>query len=340
MRRVGGSLPFQAAQLWARRLAGPGLVAAACALGACASVTASGSQRPSGLEVRGGVQAHTLPGDRLLAGPVLLDHRAVWAEAGQRLLLRSLDAHGRTRTLFSTSATPGAPRGTVWPFAVQSLAAGEGRVAFVEAVIPCASAPRHLLQCTPGTEGPPVASVTLFAGTPGAIRPVESVVHPGPHCQGRPEPGSVAIASGGLVDYEASAYPCRQGVSRLVLRSFSGRLVRALARGLRVETKFVAAGDWAAFIRSSESTEPDQLQIVRVSTGKTVLRLRDRCLRTIDAVALERSGRFALMSNPPPSGACQQQDGSTVRVGQIGQGACRYCPQIPCSKSFPPGGWR
>jgi hypothetical protein len=122
-----------------------------------------------------------------------------------------------------------------------------------------------------------------------------------------------------MVDYEASGYPCRQGVSRLVLRSFSGRLVRVVARGLRVETKFVAAGDLAAFIRSSESTEPDQLQIVRISTGKTVLRLRERCLRTINAVALERSGRFALMSNPPPSGACQQQDGSTVRVGQIDQ---------------------
>jgi hypothetical protein len=32
----------------------------------------------------------------------------------------SLDAHGHTRTLFSTSATPGAPKGTRWPFFVRA----------------------------------------------------------------------------------------------------------------------------------------------------------------------------------------------------------------------------
>lgn len=295
------------------------LAAIACALGGSASVGASDSPGPSGLEVLGRVQAHTLPGDRLLAGPVLVGHRAVWVEAGRRLFVRSLDAHGRTRTLLSTSATPGAPKGTVWPFSVRSIAAGDGRVAFVEAVIPCASAPPRLLRCTPGTEGPPVASVTLFAGRLNAIRPVVSVVHPGRHCQGQPVPGSVAVAGGGIVDYETAYFPCRQGLSRLVLRSFSGRLVRVLARALRIETKFVAAGDWAAFVRSSESTQPDLLRIVRISNGQTVLRLRQRCLRIINVVAISRSGRFALMSNAPSSSACQQHDVSTVRVGQVGQ---------------------
>lgn len=41
-------------------------------------------------------------------------------EAGHRLLVCSLDAHGHTRTLFSTSATPGAPKGTRWPFFVRA----------------------------------------------------------------------------------------------------------------------------------------------------------------------------------------------------------------------------
>lgn len=315
---------FRAVPL-ARRLAGLGLVVAACALGGRASLAASGSPASPGLEVRGSiVQAHTLPGDQLLAGPVLMRHRAVWVEAGRRLLVRSLDAAGRTRVLFSTSATPGAPAGTVWPFSVHSLAADDGRIAFVEAVIPCASAPPHLLRCTPGTEGPAIASVTLFAGPPGAIRPVESLLHPGRHCHGRPQPTSVAVARAGLVDYEASAFPCRQGVSRLVLRSFSGRLVRVLARDLPVETKrFVTAGDWAAFIRSSGTTAPDQLHVLRISTGQTVLRLDERCLQTIDALALDRSGGFALMSNAPPASACEPKDRTALRVGQVGHGGMR-----------------
>lgn len=207
---------------------------AAWGLGGCASVAAPGSPASPELDVHGVVKAHTLPSDQLLAGPVLLGHRAVWAEAGRRLVVRSLDAGGRTRMLFSTSAAPGAPKGTVWPFFVRSIAAGDGQVAFVERVVPCASAPPHLLRCTPGTEGPAASSVTLFAGPPGAIRPVESIVHP--HCSERQLPQALAVAHGGLVVNEM-ALPCRgRPVLRRGLRSFSGRLVRVLARGMSVET--------------------------------------------------------------------------------------------------------
>jgi hypothetical protein len=307
----------------ARRLVALGLVAVACALGVWATVAASGPPGSARLVVDGGiVRAHTLPGDRLLAGPVLLDNRAVWIEAHQRLLVRSLDLHGHISTLFSTSAAPGAPKGTAWPFYVQSIAASDGRIAFVESVIPC-SAPPHTRRCFPSTgEGQPADSVTLFAGRPGSIRPVESLLHPGGHCRRPPAPTSVAITDAGLVDAE-SAPLCHPEFPRLVLRSFSGRLVRVLARGLPETKQFAAAGDRVALIRHSESGAPDELRIVRLSTGRTVLRLHERCLQTIHDLALDRLGRFALLSAEPHPGSCQQQRGITLRIGQIGHGRLR-----------------
>jgi len=258
-----------------------------------------------------------------MAGPVLLDHRAVWVEAGHRLLVRSLDAHGRTRTLFSTSATPGAPKGTLWPFFVHSIAAGDGQVAFIESVIPCASAPPRTLQCAPSTENGPTDSVTLFAGPPGAIRPVESLVPPPPDCQGPPEPVAVAVASAGLVVYEVSAYPAFGcgSLSRLALRSFSGRLVRVLANGVPVVPPFLAAGDWVGLFKSAQVVgKQDELQIIRVSNGEVVRRLRPRPpSEQIEDFALDSSGTFALMTEPR-RGPCGLRLASDVlSVGQIGQ---------------------
>jgi hypothetical protein len=269
------------------------------------------------------VQAHTLPGDQLMAGPVLLDHRAVWVEAGHRLLVRSLDAHGRTRTLFSTAATPGAPKGTRWPFFVDSIAAGDGRVAFIDSVIRCASAPPRSRKCSSGTENGPTDSVTLFAGPPGTIRPVESLVPPRPNCQGPLEPSAVAVASAGLVVYEVSAYPAFGcgSVSRLALRSFSGRLVRVLANGLPVVTRFLAAGDWVALFKNAQVVgKQDEVQIIRVSNGQTVRRLRPKPPREqIGAFALDSSGTFTLMTEPR-LGPCQGRFAFDVlSVGQIGQ---------------------
>jgi hypothetical protein len=285
-------------------------------------VAASGSPGSSRPEAVGAlVQAHTLPGDQLLAGPVLLGHRAVWVEAGQRLLVRSLDAHGRTHTLFSTSKTLGAPKGTRWPFFVDSIAAGDGRVVFTESVIRCASAPPHTRNCSSGTENPPTDSVTLFAGPPGAIRPVESLVPPRPNCQGPPEPAPVAVTDVGLVDYEVSAYPCRRGVSRLVLRSFSGRLLRVLANGLPVVTPFLAAGDWLALLQSAQVVgKQDEVQIIRVSNGQVVHRLRPRPpSEQIEDFALDSSGTFALMTGPRRAPCRLRLASYTLSVGQIGR---------------------
>jgi hypothetical protein len=264
------------------------------------------------------VRAHALPGDRLLAGPVLLDHRAVWVEAGHRLLVRSLDAHGRTRTLFSTSTTPGAPKGTLWPFYVRGIAVGDGQVAFIESVIPCASAPPGTTRCAPGGgEGRTADSVTLFAGPPGAIRPVESLVPPRPGCQGPPEPVAVAVAGAGLVVYEVSTYPAFQcgSVSRLALRTFSDRLVRILAEGLPVVTPFNAAGDWVALLKRAQVVgKHDEVQIIRAETGQVALRLH---ARNIQAFAVDSSGTFAVMTEPR-RGPCGLGL-STVMSGEIGQ---------------------
>lgn len=266
------------------------------------------------------MEAHTLPGNQLLAGPVLLDHRAVWAEGGRRLLIRSLDVHGRTRTLFSTSKARGAPKGAVWPFWVWSIAAGDGRIAFVEGVIPCASAPPRGSRCSPRTAAVPADSITVFAGRPGAIRPITTLMHPGRHCeQGQAEPGEVAITDAGIVDYETSVFSCRPGFSRLALRSFSGRLKRVLARKLPVVTDFAAAGNAAALIRKPHVKAPDELKIVRLDTGQTLLHLRRRCVPGIDAVALDSSGRFALTtSTGNNTSSCPHRAGNTVKIGRVG----------------------
>lgn len=111
----------------------------------------------------------------------------------------------------------------------------------------------------------------------------------------------------------------RAPVLSRVLRSFSGGPLRVLARGKNAETGMVVAGDWA--LVTSEYGEPGPVKIVRLSTGKTVLRLPRRCwLRFIDGSALDSSGEFALMNNSdgPGQSSCQRQRGNIVRVGQIG----------------------
>ena len=304
-----------------------------CALGGYASV--ADPSLSSWRHGHGGVvQAHTLPGDQLKAGPVLVDHRAVWVEAGRRLLVRSLDGQGRTRTIFSTSAAsaaPGAPKGTPWPFSVQSIAAGDGRVAFVEEVVPCGSAPPSARRsgrgpCAPSPTGygPPADSLTVFEGRPGAVRRVETDVFR--HRCGRPLPGALGVADSGLV---VSERPCprhgppRARRARLVLRTFSGRLVRILAPPLPNTTSFVAAGDWVALIKQPQAYgQPFQLQIIRVSTGQTVLTQTypgPPSTQGLDAVALDPSGRYAVMTDsgePPP---CKHHNGFDVlSEGQIG----------------------
>lgn len=320
-----------------RRLSRRGVLAVAVfAVGAAAAVAAvrDGETGSSGSLQGGGRvwKAHVLRGDQLQAGPVLVGHRAVWVEAGRRLLVRSLDAHGRTRTIFSTSRTPGAPKGTSWPYSVQSIAAGGGRVAFVVKVSECASAPpsnRHCVLVRSAPYGAPLDSVTLFAGRPDAIRLVERWLRPRHQhrfhqsCR-RPSPIEVGVADAGLVVTE---WPCTLPGSgprfgqRLVLRSFSGRLIRVLARDIQDSTPFVAAGAWAALMEPSPVAGQDnRVQIIRVRTGQTVRWLREPSQVGIDAV-LSRSGTFAAtIYGAPPSRRCGWRDWwlGELSVGHIG----------------------
>lgn len=305
------------------------------AVGAAAAVAAvrDGETASSGsLQDRGRVwKAHVLRGDQLQAGPVLVGHRAVWVEAGRRLLVRSLDAHGRTRTIFSTSRTPGAPKGTPWPYSVQSIAAGGGRVAFVVNVSECASAPpsnRHCVLVRSAPYGAPLDSVSLLAGRPGAIRPVETWLPPSHQrfrrsCR-RPSPIDVGIADAGLVVTEWPCPPPGSGArfgERLVLRTFSGRLRRVLARDIQDSTPFVAAGAWAALMEPSPVAGQDnRVQIIRVRTGQTVRWLREPSQVGIDAV-LSRSGTFAAtIHGAPLSRRCGQWHWwlGELSVGHIG----------------------
>ncbi len=298
-----------------------GLAVAVFALGGGASVAATrSSESPQQAGVGGLWQAHTLPGDKLLTGPVLLDHRAVWVEAGHRLLVRSIDASGRTRTIFSTSAAPGAPKGTQWPFSATGLVAGDGRVAFLEEITACGSAPPRTPTCVYGSYGPPTDSITVFAGRPGAIKPVESWLQPS-GCWSV-TPSDLGIADQGLVDYETSGCPLPRGISRLVLRSFSGRFVRVLARGLvqneEMHPRFLAAGGWAAFIQTTAVYVPEHLEIFNVKTGRVAFRLTSSPLGW-DGMALGRSGRFALMSYGPTPQPCQSRnDFEQIGEGEIG----------------------
>jgi hypothetical protein len=318
------------------------LIALALAIGSgtCAAIASSGNgagadRATAALSgsVSGVVRARTLPGDELMAGPVIVDHQAMWVEDGRRsLLVRSLDASGRTRTIFSTSATPRAPKGTPWPFDVEAgIAADGGRVAFVVQVAKCASAPDRSA-CRASNLSPlgsPVDSVVLFAGRPGRIKPVETVILPrydSRRC-GPIEPATVNVASGGLVVDEGSENPaCARPVSRLVLRSFSGRLVRVLARPMvgRSSQTYVAAaaGRWVALITMpSLITNPEQLKIVSAATGQTVLRQSyDFPGHGIDAVALDPLGSFAVMTAAPAQQPCQTNDYfDELGVGQIGR---------------------
>lgn len=310
-----------------RLLVALGLAAATCGLTACGAVkgpsltvTSSSSRASVCVTARGGIAvAHTLPGDQLTAGPVLVDHRAVWIETGHRLRVRSLGHGGCARTVFSISAPPGAPADTLGQYAVDSVAGGNGRVAFVVEAVACGtvSAPRK--PCMPSNDYPPTYSVTLFAGRPGAIRPVESVVHPARHpC--RWAPAAVSIANAGLIVEEHSAGACPSWGKRLVVRTFGDRLVRVLARGNQIGAPEVAAGDFAAFTRPATVVSgSDTLEVVRVSTGQTVLRVR-RPFRQemIGAFALDPSGAFALVTAKPRPNRCKGPGRWELNVGRIG----------------------
>lgn len=289
------------------------------ALTGCAAATTASSAGPRALvtKLHGHVvRARTLPGDHLLAGPVLVQHQAVWVEAGiHRLVVRALKLNGQTRTVFSTSVAPGVPKGAQWPFEVRSLAAGDGRVAFVDQVMPCGSSPPGDRRCISAPMPPvPPDSVTLFAGRLGSIAPIQKVVHP--RCAWGGFPRSVAVVAAGLVVDELGN-SCERPVSRLVLMSFSGQPLRQLMQGPGVGPPLVAAGDLVAYMVGLQ-----RLRLMRISSAQIALRLRRQF---IFGVALDRTGTFAVMT-PGPLPQCASKHGpafAEISIGKVGSSGLR-----------------
>jgi hypothetical protein len=272
------------------------------------------------------VQAQLLPGDQLLAGPVLLDDRfAVWAEAGRhRLLLRSLDLSGRTRTIFSTRQARGVPESAQWPFDVATLAAGAGRLAFVEHVMPCWSSPPRNPRCAAYPAPPePWDSTTLFAGRPGKIRALASIGR----CGARLEPAQAAVSSAGVAVVEERDICPGRADARIVLRSFSGGLIRVLTprstHCVDCIATLRAAGPWVAFVREATNYgHPDRLTVVRARTGATAAKVSRT---TIGDVEVDPSGDFALLTTGPQQ-RCQVHRGpdlGRLMVGAVGHDGLR-----------------
>jgi hypothetical protein len=86
-------------------------------------------------------------------------------------------------------------------------------------------------------------------------------------------------------------------------------------------SQFLAAGDWAALYKPAQVVgKQDELQIIRVSNGQIVRRLRPRPpSEEIKAFALDSSGTFAFMTDPRRGPCWLRLDSDVLSVGQIGQ---------------------
>jgi hypothetical protein len=318
-----------------------GLIAAVGALAGCATAARSpAGARPTVAKVchapdDGVVVARPLAGDALVAGPVLVGHHAVWAESGSRVRMRSVDLHGCARNIYVAPSEPRPPKsqGKSWLYSVDSLVGSDGRVAMVESVLPCWAPRASVARCELGPDGVPPARIALLSGRPGHIRAVESLSHP----DQRPcvwTPDAAAIADQGLVVQETQEGrgrgSCPQFARRVVLRSFAGRLVRVLARGPNIQY-LVAAGRWAMYSTYSNSDSTDvTLHAVNVTTGRTVLRLHRGGRHGIVAYAIDRSGRFALITEAGQTTVCgTSHETSPLSLGRIGQTGLRVIDTHP-----------
>jgi hypothetical protein len=274
------------------------------------------------------VVARPLRGDQLAAGPVLVDHQAVWAESLHRIRIRSVDLRGCTKTLFTSAV-----KSRSWD-QVESFAGGDGRVAMVETMTPCSAARPNPLTCNATGDGPSPLRVVLLSGPPGHIRPIETRQHlDNRRCVWVPE--AVAIVNAGLVVQEVNAGACQPFTTRLVLRNTAGRLVRVLARGATIIHE-VAAGRWVMYTTYTNEDSADQtLHAVNVKTGQSVLRLHPDKTHAIAAYAIDARGRFAFITGAPESKICgRHEDPAPLREGQIGHAGLRLIDN--CALSFLP----
>lgn len=217
-------------------------------------------------------------------GPVLSGTRAIWPEVlAGTLSLRSLNGAGQEKTVWSQTGAAGVPANVVPELSVPSIAAGSGRVAFVrDAWLPSG-----------GDAYEPPASSTLFAGRPGSIRALRTIGGP---CAPPPAPQAVAVSGIGIVSYEAR-FLCspQRPKAELVLRSFSGRLLRVLQRGAPLYS-LSAAGHWAAWLEGVGRSLVFRLYDLR--SGSLALSWHEP--RDATTVAVDRRGDFAIASRGAP----------------------------------------
>jgi hypothetical protein len=249
---------------------------------------------PSAALAGGLVQASPLPGNVPTSGPVLEEGRAVWGEtSGNTLTLRSLDEHGRTRTLLTTSDTPGVAPGQPANVSVPSLAAGEGRIALIREISAgvIARCPPLSTPCYPAPIPPPKpVSYSLLAGRPRAVRTLRTVSG---SCYGGVAPFEAGVTSLGVVAAEQPAGCHRDEAGpRLVLYPFSKHGRRTLIAGPPGATisSLSAAGTWIAWIQDSEDGR--RLQLYDLRARRIVLR-RPEPEMAFDVV-LDSSGDFAV----------------------------------------------
>jgi hypothetical protein len=256
------------------------------------------------------VQASALPGDTIIAGPVLSGSHAFWPEvAPGHLALRSLEAQGRAKTVWTNGEAPGLGSGQSPVFSVASIAAGSGIVALIRTVSSGLVGPG----CPPGgvvCYAPPFrpipVSTTLLAGRPGAIRPLRTATAT---CEGGLSPADVAVSAAGLVAYEVPS-DCHQAAAgpRIVLCSLGGRWMQTLYAMPPLSTahSLTAAGRWAGWLEQVGAALA--LRIIDLRNGRTVLRRPEP--EEASALALDAWGNFAIAMSGTRADACQPGSGA------------------------------
>jgi hypothetical protein len=259
------------------------------------------SSAVAGASVPAPVRSAIPPGRALGTPPVVAGGRAVWAEIGPRgITIAAADLDGRRERLFSSADAPGVPNGSEPFWGVSALAADAHHVAFIRNVgvathYTCGQTlGGPLPPCVPPREPvKPVGSVSLVAGAPGHVRPV--ITRSVQTCKQAWDPSEVAVADSGLVVLEA---PCGASRSRIVLRTFGGRLVRVLLHfdGAPPFTSGaslagpVAAGRWIGWTTSS-GNDRSTVTIIDGKTGRTIV--HERVLGR-GGLALSRDGTYGL----------------------------------------------
>jgi hypothetical protein len=247
--------------------------------------------------------SHVSVSGQIVRGPVVSDGRVYWAEQrGRALVVLSRGPSGPERVEFESAATPGLGKNQYPQYDV-SLAVGDGEVALLRRTFwngcPHGEGVCPSLPPTLGLRG---GSVTLLAGPPGHVRPIEIARR----CAQAVGPDDVAVSDAGLVLEESSTQcgpPYRREFWRIVLRSFTGRLIRVLAHANDQISSLSAAGPWVAFVVSQGGAN-EQVIVMRADTGRIAIDRRGYLASRIVSVVVDAQGHYAMSSQVQHTARC------------------------------------